>query len=198
MLMYVLILQHGVTCYIRNWNILLVMYLGFAWLIRWVLDFMIEFFGPLYNGLQPQITIWHTIIFWLDTPQELVWLPTALRGTPSILISSTPFRNSSAWTPQKTLCFVVKNACLLVQYLAMDVLLLLRVYASEMCFLSRCLAMGIYITIPSAIGCTSVDCSHETEKCWDAVWSELWWRFLTFCLCSINLGQWSDWAARQN
>jgi hypothetical protein len=109
-----------------------------------------------------------------------------------------PFHNSSAWTLYKTPCSVVKNVCLLVQHIAMDVLLLLRVYASEMYLPSLCLAMVIYITVPSAISCTSVDCSHETEKCWDAVWPELWWRFLTFCLCSINLLQWSDWAARQN
>jgi hypothetical protein len=54
------------------------MYPRFAWLIRRVLDLMIEFIWPLYSWLQ-QFTIWHTVIFFrLDTPRELFWLPTEL------------------------------------------------------------------------------------------------------------------------
>jgi hypothetical protein len=45
--------------------------------------------------------------------------------------------------PQKTPSSVVKNACLLVHYLAMDVLLL-SVFIVGMCLLNRCLAMDIH------------------------------------------------------
>jgi hypothetical protein len=54
--------------------------------------------------------------------------------------------NFSARTLRKTSSSVVKNACLLVRYLAMDVLFL-RAYASVICLPSRCLAMGIGVTL---------------------------------------------------
>jgi hypothetical protein len=43
---------------------------------------------------------------------------------------------------------VVKEVCLLVRFLAMDVLML-HAYALRECLQSRCLAMGIHITIPT-------------------------------------------------
>jgi hypothetical protein len=46
-------------------------------------------------------------------------------------LKGCPFHNPSARTPQKT-AFIVEEACLLVRYLAMDVLLL-HVYASQEC-----------------------------------------------------------------
>jgi hypothetical protein len=39
---------------------------------------MIEFVGPLYNLLQRFTNHWHPVIFRLDTPLELFWLPTEL------------------------------------------------------------------------------------------------------------------------
>jgi hypothetical protein len=56
-----------------------VTHVGFAWLIRRLLDLMIEFIGPLYNWLQQFTNHWHTVIFLrLATPMELFWLPTEL------------------------------------------------------------------------------------------------------------------------
>jgi hypothetical protein len=139
----------------------IVTYLGFAWLIRLVLYLMIKFIGPLYNWLQQFTNHWHTVIFfWLDTQWELFWLPTELLHY-SVLLpqfwselrQTVPSYNSSARTPQKTPSSVVKNACLLVHYLPMDVLLLLRFYASGMCLPSRCLAMGICVTIYTCYHC---------------------------------------------
>jgi hypothetical protein len=60
----------------------------------------------------------------------------------SELLLTVPPYNSSAWTPRKAPSSFVKNACLLVRYLAMDGLLLLRTYSSGMFLPSRCLAMG--------------------------------------------------------
>jgi hypothetical protein len=59
---------------------------------------------------------------------------------------TVPSYNSPALTPREIPSSVVKNACLLVRYRAMDVLLL-KAYASRMWLPSRCQAMGIYITI---------------------------------------------------
>jgi hypothetical protein len=65
-------------------------------------------------------------------------------------VSTTPVLpntyNHSAWTPRKTPSSIVKNACLLVRYLAMDVLLL-RARVAGMCLPTRCLAIGIHVNI---------------------------------------------------
>jgi hypothetical protein len=132
-------------------------YRGFPWLIRRVLDLMIKVIGPLYNLLQ-QFTNHHlrldTLGFWphyinpltLELFYTSKWTPLYSSNSPSILMIG-PSYNSSARTPRKTPSSVVKNACLLVCYLAMDVLLLLRACASRMCLPSRCLPMGICVTI---------------------------------------------------
>jgi hypothetical protein len=77
-----------------------------------------------------------------------------LKWTPQLTDCSVdcPQDNSKAQTPRKTLASVVKNACLLAHYLAVDVLLL-RAPASGIRLPSCCLAMGICITIlyPSLI-----------------------------------------------
>jgi hypothetical protein len=64
---------------------------------------------------------------------------------------TVPSYKSSARTPRKTQSTVVDNVCLLVRYLAMDVLLLLRVYSLGMCLPSRCLAVGISVTLHTYI-----------------------------------------------
>jgi hypothetical protein len=106
-------------------------YPGCAWLIRRVLDLMIEFVGPLYNLLQRFTNHWHPVIFLrLDTPLELFWLPSelhysvALPRTPSVLLTM-PSYNSSTRIPLKTPSSFVKNACLLIHYLEMDAITLL-------------------------------------------------------------------------
>jgi hypothetical protein len=43
--------------------------------------------------------------------------------------------------------YIVKEACLLICYLAMDVLLLRALAPVGMCLRSRCLAMGLYVTV---------------------------------------------------
>jgi hypothetical protein len=55
--------------------------------------------------------------------------------------------NSSARIPRKTPSSIVKNASLLIHYLARDVLLLKAFFFAEMCLPTRCLAMGIHVTI---------------------------------------------------
>jgi hypothetical protein len=64
---------------------------------------------------------------------------------PSRLLT-VPTYNSSARTPPKTPSSIVKNACLLVRYLAMDILLLGSL-SLGMCLPTRCLAMGVHVTI---------------------------------------------------
>jgi hypothetical protein len=59
---------------------------------------------------------------------------------------TVPSYKSSARTPRKTLSSVVKNACLLVRYLAIDILLL-NACVAGMCLPTRCLAMGIHVTL---------------------------------------------------
>jgi hypothetical protein len=61
---------------------------------------------------------------------------------------------------------IVEKACLLIRRLVMDVLLL-RAYASAgICLLSRCLAVGLYVTIlkllhfPNKRSCTP----HDIEQ----------------------------------
>jgi hypothetical protein len=97
----------------------------------------------------------HLIFFRSNTPLELFWLPTELRYTPlyspSILLT-VPSYNSSARIPQETPSSVVKNACLLLRYLAVDVLLL-RADASVMRLPIRCLAMGMCVTLLSSHVC---------------------------------------------
>jgi hypothetical protein len=95
----------------------------FIWLSN-----LLDLYSTGYSS--SQITIWHTVIFRQDTPLEVFWLPNALRCTPSIL-STVPSYNSSARTPRKTPSSLVNNACLLVRYIAMNILLLLTVQLRE-------------------------------------------------------------------
>jgi hypothetical protein len=64
---------------------------------------------------------------------------------PSCLLP-VPSYNSSVRTPQKTQFSVVKITCLLVRYLAMDVLLL-RACVTETCLPTRSLAIGLHVTV---------------------------------------------------
>jgi hypothetical protein len=71
---------------------------------------------------------------------------------PATLSCSTPVLpeasyNHFARTPRKTPSSVVQNACLLVRYIAVDVLLLLSACVAEMFLPTRCLAVGIHVTI---------------------------------------------------
>jgi hypothetical protein len=106
-----------------------------------------------------QINIWQTVIFFrtghsTGTILTSSWTPlysVVLRCTPLYSFNSDlnydwlcPLINSQARTPRKTPYSVVKNACLLVRY-PVNVLLLLRAYASGMCLRSCCLAMGICV-----------------------------------------------------
>jgi hypothetical protein len=65
-------------------------------------------------------------------------------STDPVLLSTS--HNHFARTPRKTQSRVVKNACLLLHYLAMDVLLLSACVA-RMRLPARCLAMGIQVAI---------------------------------------------------
>jgi hypothetical protein len=81
----------------------------------------------------------------LSSPELDPVLFRLLFGTPSHLLTVL-FYNPSAWTPRKTLSSIVKEACLQLRYLAMDDLLL-SAFVARMCLRSRCLAMGIHVTI---------------------------------------------------
>jgi hypothetical protein len=74
-------LEH--VAFIGSWlSFYFVAYPGCAWLIRRVLDLWSNLLDPYttgYNG--SQITIWHAVIFRMDTPLELFWLPTELNST---------------------------------------------------------------------------------------------------------------------
>jgi hypothetical protein len=128
---------------------------GFAWLIRRVLDLIIKFIWPLYNWLQQFTTYYLThchlpIGHSTGTILTSKWTPlysVVHLCIPSIILT-VPFYNSSARTQRKTPSSVVKNACLLVPYLAMDVLVL-RACASGIYLPSRCLAIGICVVISS-------------------------------------------------
>jgi hypothetical protein len=50
-------------------------------------------------------------------------------------------------TPRKTPSSISQNGCLLVRYLEMDVLLFLSACVAGMYLRTRCLAMGIHVTI---------------------------------------------------
>jgi hypothetical protein len=52
-----------------------------------------------------------------------------------------PYKHS-AWTPIENTTSVVKEACLLIRCLEMDVLFLRALARAGMCLPSRCLAMG--------------------------------------------------------
>jgi hypothetical protein len=123
------------------------------------LELMIELIGPLYNWLQQFTNHWYAAIFFrLDTPLELFWLPTELNWTELLRCTSVllpvPSYNSSVRTRRETPSSVVKNVCLLVRYLATDVLLLLR-----MCLPGRCLAMGMCATICMCPASFPIDCT---------------------------------------
>jgi hypothetical protein len=135
------------SCVGRDFLLLIniVTYPGFAWLIRRGLDMMIEFIGPLHNWLQqftnPYLEHWtistsdHTsLLHYFVVLLPVFWL--------CPLITTC-----SARTPWKIPSSVVNNACLLVHYLAMDVVPLLSAYASGIRLSSRCLAMGICVTV---------------------------------------------------
>jgi hypothetical protein len=60
---------------------------------------------------------------------------------------TVPSYNSSARTARKTPSSFVKNACLSVRYLAMDVLLLLSPCTMGIWLLTTYLAVGIHVTL---------------------------------------------------
>jgi hypothetical protein len=137
---------HYFTPYFYEIIFCIVSYLGFAWLIRRVLDLMIEFIVPLYNWLQQftnhyltHSSSYYWTLHWNYSDFQLnsVVLPfysVVLLQFCSEQPLTVPSYNSSAWTSRKTPSSVVKSSCVLVRYLAMDALLLLRAYAMEICF----------------------------------------------------------------
>jgi hypothetical protein len=133
----------------------IVTYLGFACQTRHVLDLMIGFIGPMYNWLQQftnhYLTHSHLLLTGNSTGtiQTSNWTPlysSVLHQFWSEWRLTVPSCNSSAQTAQKTRSSVVKNACLLVRYLAVDILLL-RAYVVGMCLPSHCLTVGICLTV---------------------------------------------------
>jgi hypothetical protein len=132
-----------------------VTYPGFAWLIRRVLNLLIKFIWPLYNWLHEFTNHYlmhcHLLPTGHSTGTILTsnWTPTysvVLLQLWSELRLIVPSNNCSAWTPRKTPSSMVKNACLLVRYLTVHVLLL-KAYAWGLCLSRLCLAMGICVTI---------------------------------------------------
>jgi hypothetical protein len=73
----------------------------------------------------------------------------------SVVLRSVPSYNSSARTPRKMPSSVIKNACLLVRYLAIDILLF-RAFASAGMCLARGMARTTQITLLKIIVYCSV------------------------------------------
>jgi hypothetical protein len=98
---------------------------AFAWLIGRGSNFMIDFIGPLYNCLQQFTNHYLTHCHLLPTGESTGTILTS-NWTPfySIKSPTVPTYNSLERNLRKTLFSVVKSACLLVRYLAMDVLFL--------------------------------------------------------------------------
>jgi hypothetical protein len=105
---------------------------GFAWLIRWFsFDLLIEFIGPLYH-LYNSSEITDRLSSSSDWTLHGNYSDFQLNWTPlfrctlsySFLFLTVPSYNFLARTPRKTPYSVVKNACLLVRYLAVGVLFL--------------------------------------------------------------------------
>jgi hypothetical protein len=71
--------------------------------------------------------------------------PQALGYWPTTVLPNTSY-NHFARTPRKTPSYIAQNACLLVRYLAIDVLLLSACVAG-MCLPTCCVAMGIHVTL---------------------------------------------------
>jgi hypothetical protein len=120
---------------------------------------MIEIIGPLYIWLQQftnqYLTHCHLLEWTISTSDHTSQLnySIAFGCTPSILTVAS--YNSSARIVRKTPSSFVKNACLLVHQLAIEILLVLSAYASGMCLPSLCLATDIYVTIRTVEQCFS-------------------------------------------
>jgi hypothetical protein len=72
-------------------------------------------------------------------------LDSSLHLTTTVLLSLVLLNtscNHCAWTPQKTPSSVVKEACLLIHYIIMDILLFRAFASMGTCLLNCCLAMG--------------------------------------------------------
>jgi hypothetical protein len=86
----------------------------------------------------------------LDTIQFLSSYPSKLASRNSIRHSTsccwTLLYDYFARTTQKT-AYIVMEACFLILYLAMNVLFLRAFASAGMCFPSRCLTMGIHVTM---------------------------------------------------
>jgi hypothetical protein len=92
------------------------------------------------------------IILRLPIPKTRLHCSRLLFYTPCYPASTTPVLsnasyNHAARTPRKTLSSVVKNACLLIHYLEMDVPLLRAFASAGMCLPTLCLTMGVHVTI---------------------------------------------------
>jgi hypothetical protein len=115
---------------------------------------MIKFIGPLYSWLQQftdhylthcHLPIGHSTGAILTSSWTPLYSFVLLKFWSELRLT-LPSYNSSARTRPKTAPSLIKNVCLFFPYLTMSVLLL-TVYASGMCLTSRCLAVGIYVTV---------------------------------------------------
>jgi hypothetical protein len=112
---------------------------------------------PLCKVKSVKITLSNTHFVQITKSNPELVLLTYLEpvSTPNVLPNT--FYNHCASTPWKTLSSIIQNVCLLVPYLAMNVLLLLSACVAGMCLLTHCLAMGIHLTIPCLITSSPVD-----------------------------------------
>jgi hypothetical protein len=108
-----------------------VTYPGIAWLIRLTRSNLLDLYTTGHNSSQLTDTLSSSSDWTLHWKYSDSWIPlysfVLLYTSPHSFNSpDCALFNSSARTPRKTPSSVVKNACLLVRYLLIDVLLLLR------------------------------------------------------------------------
>jgi hypothetical protein len=143
--------------------------MGFAWLIKRVLDMMIEFIGPLYNLLHftNHSLRLDTLDFWPHYTNLFLQLNVKSESEPYITTdgqsASLSWNKASIWGLRSDSYYCPELNCHLLlasRYIASgrttqkthpmpsnESPLLLRIRCGGMYLLSRCLAMGLWVTI---------------------------------------------------
>jgi hypothetical protein len=121
-------------------------YPGFAWLMRRVLDMMVEFFGLLYNWLQQFTNHWHTVTFF-DLTLAVHYF-TVIRCTPLYFFDSDlnyDWPKSDLWLA--AFCSEFPVLYIAYQYSRKRSLRFQKSISTGTYMSFRSLAMGLHVTI---------------------------------------------------